>query len=203
MGQPEDRTLEVGGGGPEISAGLVGPGTTSLGITDGSIARGKAVLRLIEEHARHLPEREAIRELARLAKEFPNIALRSPAFHEAVRFLRRHGVSSAVTQLLGEARRGRKFSSPFYLVMLMEQVMEEEGCRAAQAARILEERHLADFMKGARSIENDYSRYRELYRLWRNGTYVDEAELTREQLRLEGVPPMGVPAATPPRTRGR
>jgi hypothetical protein len=183
MGQPEDSALEVGGGGPEISAGLVGNGTATLGITDGSIERGKAVLRLIEEHARKLPRRDAVRELARLAKEFPNITLRAPAFHEAVRFLRRHGPASAVSHLLGEARRGRKFSSPFYLVMLMEQVMEEEGCRAPRAARILEERHMADFMKSARSIENDYSRFRELYGLWRNGTYVDEAELTRMPLR--------------------
>jgi hypothetical protein len=186
MGHSKDskaRSPEVGGGGPEISAGVVGNGTTTLGITDGSFERGMAVLRLIEEHARQLPGREAVRELARLAKEFPCIALRSPAFHDAVRFLRRRGLSSAVSQLLGEARRGRKFSSHFYLVMLMDQVMEEEGCRAAQAARIIAERHMADFMKSARSLENDYGRYRELYQLWRNGTYVDGSELTREALR--------------------
>ncbi|MFY0582735.1 hypothetical protein ACN28S_58195 [Cystobacter fuscus] len=141
------------------------------------------MLQLIEEHARQLPERTAVRELARLAKELPHITLRAPAFHEAVRFLRKSGQSAAVTQLLGEARRGRKFASPFYLVMLMEQVMEERGCRAAQAARIIKERHLADFMKSARAIENDYSRYRELYRLWHGGTYVDESELTRVPLR--------------------
>ncbi|NOK32238.1 hypothetical protein D7W79_03175 [Corallococcus exercitus] len=161
---------------------MLGSGTMTFGITDESIARGRAVLALIEEHARKLPGREAVRELARLAKEFPGISTRAPAFHEAVRFLRRHEAFSALNQLIGEGRRGRKFASPFYLVMLMEQVMEEEGCRAPKAARILAERHMADFMKSSRAIENDYSRYRELYRVWRGGTYVDEAELTRMPL---------------------
>lgn len=172
---------ETGGGGHAIRASIVGNGTVELSIDDGAMARGREVMERVRDEIRHLPEPHAVRELGRWAKDFAHIVLRMPEFHEAMDGLRRREEDSVIRRILGEARRGRRYESYFYLVMVVNQVIEEEGCSAARAAAIVQKRYGREFgHKTARAIENAYSIHKEAYRLFRNCTFVTSEELTRD-----------------------
>lgn len=69
----------------------------------------------------------------------------------------------------------------FYLVDLMDRVIEGENCSAAEAAKRVFARHGAELAKSARSIDNDYSRFKRYYDLWRGPKYVPGQQLTRER----------------------
>jgi hypothetical protein len=63
----------------------------------------------------------------------------------------------------------------------MDGVIVGENCSAAEAAKTVFARHGGELAKSARSIENDYSRFKGYYDLWRGPKYVPAQQLTRER----------------------
>ncbi len=162
-----------------MTAGRVGPGEVVLRVDGAALEAGARVLEEVEASLREIPSASAIRKLARLSRDFPDIVLRAPEFVEAMGHLLRRGEDGAVRRIVGEARRGRRVECQFYLVALMDRVIEAEGCSRAAAAKIVFARYGRDLAKGADAIENDYSRYKGHYDLWRAPKYVPEERLTR------------------------
>lgn len=177
------RTPDVGGGPPAVTSAMVGTGSTSLEMTEDAEKSGQVVQEEVAAQVRLLPDDRAVRHLGRLAHDFPDIVLRTPEFFEGMEFLRRRREHGAITRIVGEARRGRRFESQFYLVDLMDRVIDGENCKAAEAAKRVFARHGAELAKSARSIENDYSRFKRYYDLWRGPKYVPAEQLTPSRWR--------------------
>jgi hypothetical protein len=175
------RTPEPGGGPPALTSGMVGTGSLSLEMTEDAEEAGRLVQEEVAGQVRLLPDPRAVRYLGRLARDFPDIVLRTAEFFDGMDFLRRHREHGAITRIIGDARRGRRFEAQFYLVDLMDRVIEEENCSAAEGAKRVFARHGAELAKSARSIENDYSRFKRYYDLWRGPKYVPGQQLTRER----------------------
>lgn len=164
-----------------MTAGRIGPGKVVLRVDGAALDAGAQVLEEVRASLQEVPSASAIRRLARLARDFPDIVLRAPEFFEAMGHLLRRGEDGAVRRIVGEARRGRRVECQFYLVALMDRVIEAEGCSRAAAAKIVFAKFGRDLAKGARAIENDYSRYKAHYDLWRAPKYVPDERLTRER----------------------
>lgn len=160
---------------------MVGTGSVSLEITENAEKAGRLVQEEVAVQVRLLPDERAVRYLGRLARDVPEIVLRTPEFFDGMEFLRRRREDGAISRIIGEARRGRRFESQFYLVDLMERVIDGEKCTAAEAAKRVFERHGAELAKSARSIENDYSRFKQHYDLWRATKYVPPDRLTHSR----------------------
>jgi hypothetical protein len=175
------RTPEVGGGPPALTSGMVGTGSVSLEITEDAEQAGRRVQEEVAAQVRLLPDERAVRHLGRMARDLPDIVLRTPEFADGMELLSRRGEHGAITRIIGEARRGRRFEAQFYLVDLMDRVIDGENCSAAEAAKRVFARHRAELGKSARSIENDYSRFKRYYDLWRGPKYVSGQQLTRER----------------------
>lgn len=156
---------------------MVGTGSVSLEITEDAEQAGRRVQEEVAAQVRLLPDDRAVRYLGRMARDFPDIVLRTPEFFDGMDFLRRRGEHGAITRIVGEGRRGRRFEAQFYLVDLMDRVIVGENCSAAEAAKRVFARHGAELAKSARSIENDYSRFKRHYDLWRGPKYVPGARL--------------------------
>lgn len=182
MARPR-KAPDVGGGPPALTVSMVGNGTTDLNAGAEAAAAGRRFQEALAEQVRMLPAEGAVRMIARMARDNPDIVLRTAAFWDGMAFLERRGEESAVTRIVGEARRGRKYESPFYLVALVDQVIRAENCSVAKAAKVVFERHRQEFAKTAHAIENDYSRYKHTYDLWLAAKYVPGDRLTREPWR--------------------
>ena len=147
-----------------------------LSANEEALARGREVCDLVQKAARGVPDERAVRDLIRLAHDFPNITLRVPEFHEAMNDLMRHGRREAVARIMGWPRRGRKTESHFYLVVLVDRFLEQ-GCRSVgEAALRVRGQFGAQLAKDVAAIRNDYSRYKPLYDLFRASKYVPGEE---------------------------
>lgn len=175
------RAQAVGGGPPALLANMVGKGSVSLKVTEESEEAGRQIQAEVAAQVRLLPDERAVRALGRLARDLPEIVLRTPEFFDGMEFLHRHREDGAITRIIGEARRGRRFESHFYLVQLMDRVIDGENCSAAEAAKRVFDRHGAELAKSARSIQNDYSRYKRHYDLWCGPKYVPKDRLTHSR----------------------
>jgi hypothetical protein len=144
-----------------------GRGTASLTITlsvdDKARQAGSDVMQLARDVIAQYPKESSVRELARLAREFDDIVLRMPELHDFFDRLATEGDWRAMARITGEGRRGRPFSSPLYLVGLVDRVCEQFDWPVCRAAAWLAAKYQAELHKGARAIENDYSRFKEIY----------------------------------------
>lgn len=192
------KQVEVGKGPPGLgSAGtsvpryggdetLSEPLSLTLSVGERSMRNGEEILSRVRQAIARGPDHESsIRELGRLVMEYPDIVRRVPEFWEYLNWLVGERRDNAVARILGDYRRGRPRERHGYLAGLMDLIIDREGCSAAKAARIAEERFGRRLAKDARSIERDYGRYRDLYRLGREGYYVPESELTNEPWRKD------------------
>jgi hypothetical protein len=175
------KTPDVGGGPPSLTSGMVGTGSVSLEMTEDAEQAGRRVQEEVAAQVRLLPDERAVRHLGRMARDLPDIVLRTPEFFEGMEFLRRRREHGAISRIVGEGRRGRRFEAQFYLVDLMERIIRGENCSAAEAAKRVFDRHGPELAKSARSIENDYSRFKRYYDLWRASKYVPGDRLTRNR----------------------
>lgn len=162
-------------------AGRVGSGEIRLSVDSAAVDAGAQVVDRVIWVLKRVPETSAVRQLARMARDFPDIVLRVPEFTEMMGALLRHGEDGAVRRIIGEARRGRRIECQFFLVSLVDKVIETEGCSVAAAARQVFKSHGRELAKDARSIQNDYSRYKAHYDLWRSPKYVPDEHLTRRR----------------------
>lgn len=178
------RAPKTGGGGPEIVAGVAGPGRAVLSVDEHARARGREVQELVVEAVRGVPDERAIRDLIRLAHEFPGITQRTPEFGDVMNYLLRHQHDDVVGRIVGGQRRGRRTESHFYLVALVDRFLDEGSPSIRAAAVKVKEQFGAHLAKDASSIQNDYSRYKHLYDLFRASKFVPGNELASEPWRL-------------------
>lgn len=66
---------------------------------------------------------------------------------------------------------------------MMDRVIQGENCSSAEAAKRVFARHGAELAKSSRAIENDYSRYKRHYHLWRSPKYVPAERLAPDRWR--------------------
>lgn len=120
---------------------------------------------------------KTVRLLARLVKHFPDIVLHLPEFHAFMDSLVKHGQSGAVGRIMGASRRGRPIADHFYVVGLVDCVMEQKGLRSVGRAA----RWMSDSLRlpvSARRIENIYCELKPLYELYQCGRYVPPGVLS-------------------------
>lgn len=92
------RNPEVGGGPPALTSGTVGTGSLSLEVTEDAETAGRLVQEVVAGQVRLLPDDRAVRYLGRLARDFPDIVLRTPEFFDGMEFLRRRHEHGAITR---------------------------------------------------------------------------------------------------------
>jgi hypothetical protein len=184
------RQIEVGGGGPAWTAsGVILPkdgeaGTLPLSLAlkqdEEAMNAGRGVRALVGDAIR--AGERGIRDLGRLVFEFPAIVYRLPEFSDYMDHLVGRGEDSAVTRVLGDTSRGRPRERVFYVVGLVDAVLARDGGSIARAATWVAEHH-RELLKSAASIQNDYSRYKHIYDIYRSSRYVPEGELTPRRWR--------------------
>jgi hypothetical protein len=190
------KAIQVGGGGPVI----IGRGVTTpaqpedvldpkkktgsvksvLSVSHPAAEAGQEVIERVRDAIREFKQtgsETSIRTLGFLAQHYPEIALRVPELFDFLNWLAAKHNHGAVARILGDAARGRRRESPFYLVAFVELVCSRNEWSVAKAARWIEEKMGARFHKSAASIQNDYSRYRDYYRVWRS-PFVPGGDLT-------------------------
>lgn len=115
------------------------PLTMTMGFTADSRRNGELLVEKVRDYVkrsrRGRSEEKAVRELHKLLRHFPTLAIAVPELAEYLRDLFRRGKRQAVGHLLCGARRGRRPEDHGYLIAMIDLVMEQEpGCRNNVAA---------------------------------------------------------------------
>jgi hypothetical protein len=172
------KTADPGGGGPAITAGVVGTGTAEVRLDADSAAAGQRIEELAVECLKELPTPSAVRSLARLVRDHAEIVLRLPLFHERMDRLLRNDGDAILRRIFSEMHQGRPLGMPYVVIGLVEQLRAAEGCSIAKAAQILARRIGSDFNITAETIRNMHSEHREAYALFRASKFVPAERLT-------------------------
>lgn len=185
------KQIEVGGGGPVVAAqgttipkwqgasGEIEQLENRLSVSEEAEANGEEIIIRVRDAIGAGPQStKAVRDLAYLVKNFPPVVGRVPEYSDYMTWLVETRRDNVVARILQDTGPGRPRESYGYLIGIMDLIIEREGCSARRAAEIAEERYGPRLGKCARSIENDYSRYRRLYRLGRGGYFVRDEQLT-------------------------
>lgn len=162
------------------------PLTMSMGFTSDSHRNGELLVEKAREYVKRLrrgrSEEKAVRELHKLLRHFPTLAIAVSEVAEYLRDLFRRGKREAVVHLLCGARRGRRPEEHGYLVAMIDLVMEQEpGCRNNVAAACRELHRLPGRPFRDLQVErmrNIYSEQHEVRRALRS-YHVTEDELAR------------------------
>ena len=145
---------------------------------DEAYQNGREVVELVREAIELGATETGIRRLGDLVKEFPQVVLRVPEFHEFMNWLLARGFDGAIGRIMGDAvRRGRPRADHFELVAFVKQVRKVHACGAAAAARWIATKWGARFGMDARSIQNVYSQREREFEIWLSQT-VDASDLT-------------------------
>jgi hypothetical protein len=187
MARGRKQSVHVGGGAPAlVGAGVTTPERPEDALDPtkktGSMSSTLSMSRPAADAGREVVERvrdaikkfkrdggdSEIRTLGFLVQYYPAITLRVPEFFDFMDWLLARREDGALARIMGDATRGRRRESPFYLIAFVELVCQRNGCSVARAAQWIEDNVGAKFNKCATSIQNDYSRYRDHYRIWRS-----------------------------------
>lgn len=141
------------------------------------------VWRLIDEALAKPAEDSRVRALGECVRRFPRETLRHPGVYEYLEHLSRRRDTAAVTRILADGpRRGRPARTAedeFTETAIVEGIVARDGCSVRRAAEIAKREH-PDLLghKSVRSIENDFCRTRDAYRLARAHRWVAGSKLT-------------------------
>jgi hypothetical protein len=146
---------------------------------------GEEVWEMIREALGERPEDRRVRALGECVRRFPDETLRHPDVCDYLDHLARRGNTEAITRILADRpRRGRPARTAgeeFTETAIMHGIMHREGCSARRAAEIAKRDHRYVFgHKYERTIENDYARTREAYRVWIQHRWLPGSNLTDE-----------------------
>lgn len=196
------KTIEIGGGGPAWnSTGIIVPtdgrphrerpekdssrAVVRLGDFDEAKQRGQDLYALVLKEIKRAREgawEKGIRELTRLAQQFPRFVHRIPEFHVFMNDLVKQQKHDAVRSILGGVRRGRRYSTPFYILGLMKAVRAQvEGCSSVVKAAEFIARHHGDnrlVAKSAQSIVRDYESHHRIFEIFQGERFIPGELLT-------------------------
>lgn len=191
--------VEVGGGGHLIQASGVKteePLKLTLDYSRSLSNGAELVQRVLRElDGAKRGETSAIRELAALIAEFPDLTWAIPEFREYFVWLLREGRQPVIARLLDESlRRGRpREDHAFQICAFMKAIMEDERrrtqrpCSQHRAAELLREKYAGklhpfkDGTPGVKRLENLYGEARERYRLALEGYFVPGERLATDR----------------------
>lgn len=154
-----------------------------MSISDASRERGQRAMDAIRAAVKACarggtrPEPRRVRELARLVDLFAVLAPRVPELCEYAEWLERNRVEGVLRRVFSGAGPGRPRASYLFVVGLVARVREQRQCSVAKAAHLIERQFGHELAMTARSIENAYSKYRDLLGVARGAHYVDGSEL--------------------------
>lgn len=173
----------TGGGGDIHTAATSTTGsacTLSLSNADGADVRGAEV----REALLAALAAEDVRELARLTKDYPQVAHRTPELADFIAWLARKGERTAVARILGERRRGRALEDLAFPVIVVLEIAQRENVPVSRAACLARERYPKELGHlTSRTLENTVSRYREHYERRRDGIYIPASLLLDKPFR--------------------
>jgi hypothetical protein len=183
------KRLLVIGGGPDVlvARGIVSPGTSAepgrgtvsiqLALTEDACRSGIRVFQFLGAAIRA----GRIRDIARLRLYFPQIVERAPLLHTFLDSLYRAGRRADIARILGKPRRGRKTALP-HLAAAIAAAVQREGLRPKAAAAAVAARYGRQLGNvSARTLQNTYSRERELLELYCGPQAVPGSVLTRSR----------------------
>jgi hypothetical protein len=155
-----------------ITSGIVETGSAALSAGDDAVAAGRDVEDLANDALGRLPSAPAVRQLARLVRDHPEIVLRMPLFHDRMDHLLRAGGEAVIRRVMSEVRRGRPLGTPYMVLGLVDQVRAAEGCSVAEAARTVAAKLGSDFNITPEHIRNMHAELRHEFTLFKASKYV-------------------------------
>jgi hypothetical protein len=131
---------------------------------------GSDIYEMINDALRHESESRRVRAVAECVRRFPRETLRHPEVSLYLEHLAKKDDRAALARIFeDEPHRGRPSRSAqeeFQFVAIMTGIIEREGCSAKTAAEIAKRDYPQVFgHMDERSIQNEFSRNREPYRL--------------------------------------
>jgi hypothetical protein len=124
--------------------------------------------RILSALRREDPE-SRVRALAACVRDFPKETLRCPEVHEFLEWLVTHRKSRAVDRILRDGplrgRAQRTTAEVYFEVAIIDAIRRRESCSVERAAQLARDEHEELRHKSVLSLENDYGRGRDAYRL--------------------------------------
>jgi hypothetical protein len=165
------RVLIAGPNGAHFGVAVPSPGFEPQEIQAGreSMEAGLEVrARLLAALAKETDEKR-VRALAACVRDFPEETLRCPEVHQFLEWLVTDRRSGGVDRILGDRSvRGRPIrgrEEVYFEVAVIEAIIRRDGCSVPRASETARREHEALRHKSAVSLESDYCRNRDAYRL--------------------------------------
>lgn len=137
--------------------------------TSGSLERGRIIIGLIKDAVRacrrgkECPDSSAIRQLGRLLDEHPEIAYRVVDVQDYVGWLTKRRLNGPLDRILRRRGPGRPRESYFFVVEVVQAVVDRDQCSVAKAAETAAREYGSQLAMGKQRIQNIYSEHRDLY----------------------------------------